>query len=193
MKRKEHECRITNPHRDINGIVCLYIDGLRQSGKRTVRNGSTGSGGNTTADSNTGKLLYQNSKVTEVMRDPAFGDYGHLIFPVDIVISEDLELKDVEDILPWYSEVNPKKTVEIVNYMKDRVTDGEQIFYDIYSEEEKEADPAKEDTGLFFFRGDPGAKTAIVNAGGGFMYVAAMHDSFPQALELAKTVTMPLR
>ena len=128
----------------------------------------------------------KNSKVTEVMRDPAFGDYRHLIFPVDIAISEDLELKDVEDILPWYSEVNPKKTVEIVNYMKDRVTDGEQIFYDIYSEEEKEADPAKEDTGLFFFRGDPGAKTAIVNAGGGFMYVAAMHDSFPQALELAK-------
>lgn len=128
----------------------------------------------------------ENSKVTEVMRDPAFGDYGHLIFPVDIAISEDLELKDVEDILPWYSEVNPKKTVEIVNYMKERVTDGEQIFYDIYSEEEKEADPAKEDTGLFFFRGDPGVKTAIVNAGGGFMYVAAMHDSFPQALELAK-------
>ncbi len=132
------------------------------------------------------KYYTENSKVTEVMRDPAFGDYGHLIFPVDIAISEDLELKDVEDILPWYSEVNPKKTVEIVNYMKDRVTDGEQIFYDIYSEEEKEADPAKEDTGLFFFRGDPGAKTAIVNAGGGFMYVAAMHDSFPQALELAK-------
>ena len=128
----------------------------------------------------------ENSKVTEVMRDPAFGDYRHLIFPVDIAISEDLELKDVEDILPWYSEVNPKKTVEIVYYMKDRVTDGEQIFYDIYSEEEKEANPAKEDTGLFFFRGDPGAKTAIVNAGGGFMYVAAMHDSFPQALELAK-------
>lgn len=128
----------------------------------------------------------ENSKVTDVMRDPTYGDYGHLIFPVDIAISEDLELKDVEDILPWYSEVNPKKTVEIVNYMKERVTDGEQIFYDIYSEEEKEADPAKEDTGLFFFRGDPGAKTAIVNAGGGFMYVAAMHDSFPQALELAK-------
>lgn len=133
-----------------------------------------------------GNYYTENSKVTEVMRDPAYGDYGQLIFPVDIAISEDLELKDVEDILPWYSEVNPKKTVEIVNYMKDRVTDGEQIFYDIYSEEEKEADPAKEDTGLFFFRGDPGAKTAIVNAGGGFMYVAAMHDSFPQALELAK-------
>ena len=102
----------------------------------------------------------ENSKVTEVMRDPAFGDYGHLIFPVDIAISEDLELKDVEDILPWYSEVNPKKTVEIVNYMKDRVTDGEQIFYDIYSEEEKEAELAKNGYNAFALIYRPGADTA---------------------------------
>ena len=33
---------------------------------------------------------------------------------------------------------------------------------------------------------EPGAKTAVVNAGGGFVYVAAMHDSFPQALELVR-------
>ena len=33
---------------------------------------------------------------------------------------------------------------------------------------------------------EPGAETAVINAGGGFVYVAAMHDSFPQALELAK-------
>ena len=32
----------------------------------------------------------------------------------------------------------------------------------------------------------PGEKFAVVNAGGGFAYVAAMHDSFPQALELSK-------
>ncbi len=62
----------------------------------------------------------------------------------------------------------------------------EQIFYDIYTDEEKAEDPEKENTGLFFFRGDPGAKTAIVNAGGGFVYVAAMHDSFPHAMELSE-------
>lgn len=45
---------------------------------------------------------------------------------------------------------------------------GEQVFFDIYSEAEKRADPAKQNTGLFFFRGKPGAKTAICNAGGGF-------------------------
>lgn len=127
-----------------------------------------------------------NTKVTDVMNDPVFGDYGRLIFPVDRIISEDLELQDVGDILVWYNNVNPDRTVEIANYLKDQAASGEQIFYDIYTDEEKAEDPEKEDTGLFFFRGDPGAKTAIVNAGGGFAYVAAMHDSFPHALELSK-------
>lgn len=126
------------------------------------------------------------TKVTEVREDPVFEDYGRLIFPVDIAINDQLELKDVSSILPWYSEVNPEKTVEIVNYMRNQAENGERIFYDIYSEEEKEEDPDKRDTGLFFFRGDAGAKTAIINAGGGFMYVAGIHDSFPHALELSK-------
>ena len=126
------------------------------------------------------------TNVTDVINDPAFEDYGRLIFPVDRSIDSGLELQDVGDILIWYNNVNPERTVEIVNYMKNQVTSGEQIFYDIYTDEEKEEDPEKEDTGLFFFRGEPGAETAVVNAGGGFVYVAAMHDSFPQALELAR-------
>ena len=61
-----------------------------------------------------------------------------------------------------------------------------RFFYDIYTDEEKAADPEKEETGLFFFRGDPGEKFAVLNAGGGFMYVAGIQDSFPHALELSK-------
>ena len=53
-------------------------------------------------------------------------------------------------------------------------------------DEEKADDPAKENTGLFFFRGTPGEKFAVCNAGGGFAYVGAMQDSFPHALELSK-------
>ena len=59
----------------------------------------------------------RHTKVQDVINDPAFGSYGHLIFPVDIQIDNSLELEDVEEILPWYSEVNPDKTVEIANYM----------------------------------------------------------------------------
>ena len=70
--------------------------------------------------------------------------------------------------------------------MKERALAGETIFYDIYTDEEKAADPDKEDTGLFFFKGEPGARFAVCNAGGAFAYVGAMHDSFPHALELSK-------
>lgn len=128
----------------------------------------------------------KDSKVKEVINNPDFEDYGRLIFPVDIRIPDELTLKDVEDVLPWYSEVSVDKTVEIVNYMSEKASAGEKIFYDIYSEEEKKTDPAKKNTGLFFFRGTEGGKSAIVNSGGGFVYVAGIHDSFPHALELSK-------
>lgn len=134
----------------------------------------------------TAEVYTLTTKVTDVMNDPVFGNYGRLIFPVDRPISDDLELQDVADILIWYNNVNPERTVEIANYLRDRAASGEQIFYDIYTDAEKAEDPAKENTGLFFFRGDPGAETAIINAGGGFEYVAAMHDSFPHALELSE-------
>ena len=126
------------------------------------------------------------SRVQDVMQNPAFAGFGRLIFPVDMRIDNALALKDVEEILPWYSEVNPERTISIVNEMKMRVKQGETIFYDIYTDEEKAKDPAKKDTDLFFFRGNPGEKFAITNAGGGFAYVAAMHDSFPHMQELAK-------
>ena len=126
------------------------------------------------------------TKVQDVMNDPAFEGYGRLIFPANMKIDASLTLEDVEEILPWYSEINPDRTVSIVNEMKSRVQNGEQIFYDIYTAEEKAADPDKEDTGLFFFRGNPGERFAIINAGGAFAYVAAMHDSFPHMQELAK-------
>lgn len=128
----------------------------------------------------------ENTKVMDVIEDPVFEGFGRLIFPADKTIDSGLTLKDVGDILTWYNYVNPERTVEIVNYMKQQAEAGEQIFYDIYTEEEKAEDPDKENTGLFFFRGDPGEKFAVVNAGGGFAYVAAMHDSFPHALELSK-------
>lgn len=101
------------------------------------------------------------TKVVDVINDPVFGDYGRLIFPADRTIDENLELQDVGDILIWYNNVNPDRTVEIANYLKDQASSGEQIFYDIYTDEEKAEDPSKEDTGLFFFRGEPATYACV--------------------------------
>ncbi|MGZ0085179.1 alpha/beta hydrolase-fold protein [Caldibacillus thermoamylovorans] len=124
------------------------------------------------------------TRIEEVIQDPAFGNFGRLLFPVNKSYYSGDTLGKLS--LTWYSNINPDRTVEIVNYLKERVLSGDTVFYDIYSDEEKAHDPDKKDTGLFFFRGNKGAKTAIINAGGGFVYVGAMHDSFPHALELSK-------
>ena len=107
-----------------------------------------------------------------------------LLFPVDDGYMSGETLGDLQ--LTWYTNIDPEKTVEIVNSLYNRAAAGETVFYDIYTEEEKAADPEKADTGLFFFKGEPGEKFAVCNAGGGFAYVGAMQDSFPHALELSK-------
>lgn len=128
----------------------------------------------------------RSTRVQDVINDPVFGDYGRLLFPADRTINRDLTLENVGDILTWYTHINPDKTVEIVNFLGENAAAGDTVFYDIYNEEEKEEDPQKENTGLFFFQGEPNGKVAICNAGGGFVYVGAMQDSFPHALELSK-------
>ena len=125
-----------------------------------------------------------NTKISDVVSNPSFGDYGRLIFPADSGYYSGNTLGELR--LTWYNNIDSNKTVEIVNYMKEHAVVGDMVFYDIYTEEEKAADPDKEDTGLFFFKGNPGEKFAVCNAGGGFAYVGAIHDSFPQALELSK-------
>lgn len=99
-KRKEHECRITNLIGILMGLcVCILTACGRVEKERseTAVQGAEATLQQTAIPEN---YYTENSKVTDVMRDPTYGDYGHLIFPVDIAISEDLELKDVEDILP---------------------------------------------------------------------------------------------
>lgn len=122
--------------------------------------------------------------ISDVINYPSFGDWGRLIFPVDTGYYSGDTLGNLR--LTWYSNIDPQKTVEVANYMREHADNGDVIFYDIYTDEEKAADPDKADTGLFFFKGEPNAKFAVCNAGGGFAYVGAMHDSFPHALELSK-------
>ena len=124
------------------------------------------------------------TNIRDVISDPVFGDYGRLLFPVDDWYMSGDTLGDLQ--LTWYNYIDPEETVEIVNTLWERANAGEIVFYDFYTEEDKAADPEKEDTGLFFFKGEPGEKFAVCNAGGGFAYVGAMQDSFPHALELSK-------
>lgn len=124
------------------------------------------------------------SRIEDVQNDPAFDGFGRLLFPTNTYYYSGDTLEELE--FTYYSHIDPDETVEIVNTLRDRVEAGQTVFYDIYTEQEKNADPAKRDTGLFYFKGNPGEKFAICNAGGAFTFVGAMQDSFPHALELSE-------
>lgn len=78
------------------------------------------------------------------------------------------------------------RAMESINTMIDYVHDGNKLLYDIYSDAERQADSHKNNTGLFFFRGEPGKPFAIVCPGGGFSYVGTIHEGFPLAIALIK-------
>ena len=135
---------------------------------------------------NTVNYFTKKSTIADVINNEAFRGFGNLIFPVDRNYNLNTTLDDIDDIYLWYNYIDSNTTVNIVNYLKKEIDDKNQVFYPIYTKEQMNNDSDKENVGLFFFRGKENAKTAIVNAGGGFMYVGAMADSFPQALEISK-------
>jgi acetyl esterase/lipase len=125
------------------------------------------------------------TSVSEVIENPAFKGFGQFIFPNDGG-NAGLTLSNISALLPYHNNIDTDTTVGVINYMLAEAEGGETIFYDIYTDEEKQADATKENTGLFFFRGEPDTPFSVVCAGGGFSYVGSIHESFPLALELSK-------
>jgi len=122
-----------------------------------------------------------------VVDHPAFNGFGDYLLPWESREEQlDIKLSDVSSLLPYHSHVNPDVVVDALNYMIDEVSDGHDIFYDFYTERQKQLDPAKQTAGLFFFKGKPGAPFAVICPGGGFAYVGSLHEGFPHAVDLSK-------
>ncbi len=98
---------------------------------------------------------------------------------------ENMRLRNIGALLPYHSHVNPDEVVLPLNHMIDDVSNGKTVFYDFYTQAQKQQQPARENTGLFFFRGRPGAPLAVISPGGGFYYVGSVHEGFPYALEIS--------
>jgi acetyl esterase/lipase len=125
--------------------------------------------------------------IVATIDDPAFEGFGRFLFPTGRGLPDPaLTLRDAGVLLPYHTHVEAGTTVDVVNSLMGEVERGRTVFYDIYTPEQKAADPGKRDTGLFFFAGEPGAPFGIVSAGGGFSYVGSIHESLPHALELSR-------
>ena len=101
-----------------------------------------------------------------------------------MTVDPDMRLRDVGSLMPYHSRVHPPEVVAALNRLIDDTRSGHVVFHDIYTAAEKRRDPSLEATGLFFLRGRPGAPFALVAPGGGFAYVATLHEGLPYALQI---------
>lgn len=131
--------------------------------------------------------MKQDLTVRDIIRHPLFNGFGRFIFPtMNGKINESLKIREIDSLLPYHSHINPETTQHVLDYLFDEVDQGKSLFYDFYSESQKQSDPEKRDTGLFFFRGKPNAPFAVICPGGGFSYVGSIHEGFPHAIKLSE-------
>lgn len=128
------------------------------------------------------KHLAAEGRLADILDNPAFAGFAERILPwAGRRYDPAMPLGQMASLLPYHSAVDTGTVVTALNRMIDDASAGRTVFYDIYSEAERQADPAKAATGLFFYRGRPGAPFAVIAPGGGFSYVGSVHEGFPYA------------
>lgn len=148
---------------------------------------------NTSELENAGEIVEMDGHLTtgnyvrDIVNHSAFKGFGELLLSFDDNSGYyNTRLTNVGSLMPYHGHVEPDIVIDAVNYMIDAVNAGNKIFYDIYTDAQKQQDPGKRNTGLFFFRGKPGAPFAIVCPGGGFSYVGSLHEGFPLAKRISE-------
>jgi acetyl esterase/lipase len=125
------------------------------------------------------------STIRDILRHPSFAGFSHLILPWEArAYDEQLPLTGIGSLLPYHSHVDPETVASALNRMIDDAAAGRTVFYSFYTEAQMKQQPARSNTGLFFFRGRPGAPFAVISPGGGYSYVGSVHEGFPYAAAL---------
>lgn len=120
--------------------------------------------------------------VEDVISAPEFEGRGRFLF-----VPERVEPgMTVGEYAAKFQSHEQALTPRVLNDLLDLQSEGRLSFLDIYTPEEKAADPDKADTVMLFLRGDPGAPFAEINAGGAFRLVCLLQEGLPPAIELAR-------
>lgn len=109
---------------------------------------------------------------------PAFEEFSEFIQPwkdtKNRVVTPHLPLS----VVCKTNHVDADSITEGLNFIADQSRQGD-IFFDIYSEEEKREDPTKNNTGLYFIPGDPEKPFILLVSGGAFQSVCNFLEAFP--------------
>ncbi|MDE5832177.1 MAG: alpha/beta hydrolase [Desulfovibrio sp.] len=122
------------------------------------------------------KYLTVNNTIKDLLVHPAFKGFAIYMLPRLADAASDIDFRSTGYLMPWHTHIIPEEVVAGINrFMADSVN-GQRIFFSIYDD-----GAAKNETVLFFFRGEKNAPFALICPGGGFRYVGSLHEGFPLA------------
>ena len=91
------------------------------------------------------EMVTASTRVTDVINDPVLADAARLLFPAEDWYWSGDTLGSLS--YTWYMRLDTQITVDVVNLLRADAAAGDQVFYDIYTDAERRADPAKRDRG----------------------------------------------
>ena len=145
-----------------------------------------GKGGKYTNEDGSYKQVDANCSFNYIMNHPGLEGLGEDVLP----LGNDL-LRTVTG--PWKLKImipflgkHEETVVNGLNYAIAARESGVSEFISYYDAADKAADPAKEDTGLLFYKTAEGAPFVVVAPGGGFTMLGVASSAYPYAEPLQK-------
>ncbi len=139
-----------------------------------------------------GTALGPANTIGDILTHPAFAGFARRVLPWDDrSYDEGLPLGALGSLLPYHSHVDVAAAINGLNRLIADVASGGTVFYDLHTEAQKRAQPAKEHTGLFFFRGRPGAPSRSSHPAVGSPMSGRFTKAFPTRSTSATGATTP--
>lgn len=133
------------------------------------------------------KYSFFNAKDTvyDVLNFSWFNGFAKLMMPDTLKEHHDVHLDELQNIMPYHRNVTVTHTLESLEYFALSASEGNTIFYPVYSKAQIAKNAALADVGLFYIRGGQDAPFAIV-VPGGYKYRSLIHEGFPVGIRIAK-------
>src|SRR3954467_2012218 len=107
-----------------------------------IKNGTAVSVNKTAGNKTIHTHLTLNHTIGDIVNHAAFQGFGELLLPWENNSSYYYtSLRNVCSLMPYHGNVRPDIVLSAVNHMIDEVSSGKTIFYNFYSDQQKQQNP----------------------------------------------------
>lgn len=112
--------------------------------------------------------LHPEDRCDDLLNHPAFRGFSHRMLPWDGQHYDlAVPLKEIGQLLPYHSHVEPAIVIAALNRMVDDASAGRPVLYEFYTAAQRQAQPALKNTGLFFSEASPAPLSLSLHRGAG--------------------------